>query len=76
MQFCLELKQLHPEWICDIVSMLIVANGLVIKDLLMNLKKIGVQNVKRTVKDVNKSFYVQSKFWKVRQKVKGYLGKV
>ena len=42
--------------------MLIVANGLVIKDLLMNLKKIGVQNVKRTVKDVNKSFYVQSNF--------------
>ena len=42
--------------------MLIVANGLVIKDLLMNLKKIGVQNVKRTVKDVSKSFYVQSKF--------------
>ena len=41
---------MYPDYIFDIVSILIGVTGLVTKVLLMNLKKTGVKNTKQTCK--------------------------
>ena len=49
MRLSAELKKLYPEFNFEIIPLVIGATGLVTDDLMKNIKKLGIENTKKTI---------------------------